>query len=440
MPDIWKFFSGFEFLGGLLQVTVGGISLYSLYGALLFWGFWGCLIYSLAARPKEALSKLFQGPTAWLALAVAAAFFFLNNNDLGSAYTYEVQNLAGALTAADAGDLSPLLRQDRVMPLFFGVILYFSGLQALTAVLCLFIGLFYALWERILREVFGFRQGLTVLLALLTALLQLKLRYFFSAYFIFALFFSALFLYNLLRLLKDGAKEQSFFRLAQPVGLILLASLFRQESVTLFPVYFTGLLFLDRASFKKGAVLLAAGCVLYLPFLYRDWTREESQFMSREWDQGVAELFYDSAPRAIPRELFSTHQHLASAAFTIRHGRLFGSLDRQEFVDAVKTVNETPAPSLANVWYNLKYRSTPFLLFTAAWFAFFLAALRGRRRLGRAGGCLAALAVYILSLFFIFHLSSLATEIWVSYCHLLPAYLAFCLLAAKTLYKKAGTA
>lgn len=440
MPDIWKFFSGFEFLSGLLRVTVGGIPFYSLYIALLFWGFWGWLAYSLAARPKEALAKLFPGPTAWLSLAVAAAFFFLNNNDLGSAYTYEVLNLSEALAAAGSGDLLPLLRQDRIVPQIFGVILYFSGPRTLTAVLCLFIGLFYALWERILREVFGLRRGLTVPLALLTALLQLKLRYFFSAYFIFALFFSALFLYKLLRLLKDGAQEQSFFRLAQPVGLILLASLFRQESVTLFPVYFTGLFFLGKASFKKGALLLAAGSVLYLPFLYRDWTREESQFMSRRWDQGVAELFYDAGPRAIPRELFSTHQHLASAAFTIRHGRLFRNLSRPEFVAAVKTVNETPAPSLANVWYNLKYRSTPFLLFTAGWFAFFLAALRGRRRLGRAAGCLAALSVYILSLFFIFHLSSLATEIWVSYCHLLPAYLAFCLLTAKTLYKKAGAA
>lgn len=438
MEQVWAIFGKFEFLGRLMGATVGGVTFYSAYIHLLFAGFWAWLAWTAASRPRR-LAEIFRTPAPWVALAAGALFWLLSPHDLNHAYTYEIKNLSDASAAAANGGIAALLRQDRVVPLFFAVILKASNLEILTGLLCLFIGLFYAVWERILSDL-GFGRWASAALALLAAWLQVSVRYLFSAYFIFALFFSALFLRQALLLVKGREKDWPLAELAKPLALILLAALFRQESLVLFGVYAAALLFLSRPAAKKGALALAAAGVLYLPFLWHDWTREEHQVLRPRWVQEHVDLLYDTPGGQIPRELFYENQLLANAAYTIRRGPMDKRLSRQEFSDAVKEVLFIPQPSFRNVWPNLKYRSGPFLAATFGWACFLIAALALRRRLAAELAPLSVLAAYILGFFLLFHSANLSIEIWVSHCHLLVAYLVFCAVVARRLYTaEAGT-
>lgn len=432
MQLVWKFFAQFEFIGRLMELPVGGLTVYSVYIHALFAGFWAWLLWRAASAPRAA-AAVFRTPAPWVALAAGAAFYFLSPTDLSDAYTYEVRNLADAAAAVSGGGVLRLLAQDRVVPIFFALALKLAGHKFLIAALCLFTGLFYAVWERILSDL-GFRPAASAALALLTAWLQLTERYLFSAYFIFALLFSALFLREALRLARTGGGGRSFAELARPLPLILLAALFRQESLALFPVYAAALAAAGRPALKKGLAALAAAGVLYLPFVWHDWTHEEHQVTSPRWVQEDADLIYDASGGAAIGRLFYTNQLLANAAYTIRRGPLGRRMGRQEFSDAVKKVLFIPQPSLRNVWPNLKYRSPIFLAATLVWAAFAAAALLLRRRLGGDAPALAVLAVYILGVFFLFHTASLYIEIWVSHCHLIAAYAAFCALAARRLF------
>ena len=105
-----------------------------------------------------------------------------------------------------------------------------------------------------------------------------------------------------------------------------------------------------------------------------------------------------------------------------------------------RTAYFTPQPSVTNIWYNLKYRSSLFLWATALWCAFFLAALLNFRRLGSDRKFLAVLAAYIWSIFLIYHLANLAILIGLSYNYLLPAYLAFSLLVIRSFRNRAANA
>lgn len=441
MSDIWEFLSWFKFIGKLADRSVGGVSLHYFYITALFAGFWLYLIYSAVKYFRAAPAKISLKPYAYLALTIAV-FFFLSgdNNDLHLAFTYEVQNLMDASAAVSAKDLSLLAGQTRIVPLIFAAVLYFSNLQALNLVLCVFMGLFYAVWGRILGEVFGFKTRIAFPLTLLAVILQKITHYFFSAYAIFALFFSALFLYRLLALVKDAEKDHSFFRLSQPVYLILLASMFRQESVVLFLVYFAGIAFLKRAAFKKAAVCLLAGAVLYLPFLYRDWIHEENQTLKYHWDQEMVGQIYDSASwKSTAPEVYRQNYLLMNVADAIKRGPQYPGMSRQEFMDSVRTAYFMPQPSVLNIWYNLKYRSRLFMLLTAGWFAVFVISLARLRRLREELRYLSVLSAYIWSLFLIYHLAALAISIGLSYNYLLPAYIAFCLLVGRNIHAgKAG--
>lgn len=437
MPGIWEILSRFEFIGKLVNLNVAGVSLYCLYITAIFSGFWVYLFYIFIKGRGAALKRIFSEPFIYVALA-AAAFFFLfgHPNDLHLAYSYEAQSLADAAAAAGTSNFSLLLRQDRIAALIFTVILYFSGQQALNLVLCLFLGLFYAAWELILEEVLGFRRAVALPLMLLAVLLHQKMYYMFSAYSIFALFFSALFLHRLLLIVKDPEKYRSIFYLSQPVYLILLAALFRQESVVLFPVYFTGILFTGKAVLKKALLCLLAGAVLYLPFLYKDWTHEANQVFSNKWDQNLVEQVYSgpSDVRAFT-EAHREHFLLLNAASNIKNGS-HGHMDKQSFVDAVRLTYFTPQPSFRNIRYNLKYRSPLFTLLTAVWFVIFLISLARLRRLRKELKYLSVLSVYIWSIFLIYHLASLSIAIGLSYNYLFPAYIAFCLAAGRDVYSR----
>jgi len=436
MSNVWELLSRFEFIGRLVNADLGGVSLYYVYIALLFAGFWPGLIYLLVKNRRELLPKLFPGPCLLLALGLAAFFFlFGGNNNIYSAPSYEVQNLADAAAAVGAGELAPVVRQTRIVPLIFGAVLYFSNLQVLKVLLWGLLGLFYSVWALILSDVFGFSNKLVVPLLCLAAVAHVKTFYFFSAYAIFALCFSALFLYSLLAIVKKPPEEVSFLRLSQPVYLILLASLFRQESVVLFLVYFTGMAFAGKALFKKALLSLLAGAVLYLPFLYRDWTHEENQVLSYSWNQELVEQVYSAPPGAQDFSgVAAADGLLLNAATNIKNGSR-GGMGRQEFVDAVRLAYFAPQPSLRNVWYNLKYRSGLFLLLTAAWLAVLLAGLLNLRYLRGELKYLAVLAAYICSLFLIYHLANMAVMIGLSYNYLVPAYLAFCLIVARSVYR-----
>lgn len=440
MSNIWKFLSCFEFIGKAADLTIGGASLYYIYTAALFAGFCAYMVFLLVKSRRELFPGIFLKPTLYLAAALAFFFYYSGSNNLYSAYTYEVQNLADAFAAVDAGNLSLLLRQTRVVPLIFAAALYLFNLKGLIFILCLVLGLFYAVWERILEEVFGAKPIIAVLLALTAAALNKQAYYFFSAYSIFALFFSALFLYRLLLLLKDEEKDPSLFRLAQPVFLILMAALFRQESVALFPVYFTGLLFLKKSAAKKAAACLLAGAVLYLPFLYRDWTHEENQLLRQNWDQAFAERFYDGGGTRLSPEEQMRNSLLFNVICTLKSGSRYKDMDRQEFLDAARTTYLTQQPSALNVWHNLKYRSALFLRLSAGWLALFAASLFLAGRLRSRVKYLAALSAYIWFLFLIYHLASLAISIELSYNYLIPAYLAYGLVVFKGLYERAKPA
>jgi len=442
MPSVWEFLGRFEFIGNLVNLSVGGISFYYLYSAAIFTGFWVYLVHYLIKVRGAAFKKIFSGPYIYVTLATAAFFFLFGEpNDLRLTYTYEARSFADAAAAVGAKNIAPLLRQDRIAGLIFAVVLYFSNLQVLNLVLCVFLGLFYALWEAILETALGFRRAVALPLVLLAVLLHQKTYYFFSAYSIFALFFSALFLYRLLLLVKDPEKDRSLFRLSQPVFLILLAALFRQESVVLFPVYFTGILFAGRAVFRKALICLFAGAVLYLPFLYHDWTREENQVFSYEWDQAAVERIYDSPARGGADGADMKNSMLINVAMALKNGGRFAHMDRQEFLDSVRAVYFMPHPSVMNIWYNLKYRSPLFTLLTAGWLACFLVCLARLRRLREELKYLAVLSAYIWSLFLIYHLAAMSISIGLSYNYLLPAYIAFCLVAGRDFYSgKAGAA
>lgn len=440
MTNIWDFFGWFQFIGKLMDLNVGaGMSLYFFYSASLFLSFWLLLAFALIKKRREILPSLLSKPSLYLTLGLTL-FFFFSSNDLYSTYTYEVQNLSDALAAVRTNDLSLLLRQTRVVPLFFGAVLYFSNLQVLNLVLSFFLALFYAVWERTLGAVLGARTALSVPLALLAAPLNKEMYYFFSAYSIFALLFSALFVYSWLAVLRDSEKDQPFTRLALPVYLLLLASLFRQESVVLFAVYLTGMLFLGRTSARKAAVCLLAGAFLYLPFLYTDWTHEENQRLSPHWDQQLVELTYDSSTAWLPPGVHMRNSLLCNVATNIKQGRRFEGMSKPAFIEEVRTAYFTPQPSVTNIWYNLKYRSSLFLVATALWCAFFLAALLNFRRLGSDRKFLAVLAAYIWSIFLIYHLANLAILIGLSYNYLLPAYFAFSMLVVRSFRNRAENA
>ncbi len=437
MLSIWKFLSYFEVIGKFADFTIGGASLYYIYTVTLFTGFWAYLVFLLAKNRRELFPGIFLKPSIYLTLALAFYFFYFGDNNLYATYTYEVQNLADAFAAVDANSLALMARQTRVVPLIFGAALYLFNLRALIFILCLFLALFYAVWERIFEEVFNVKTATAVIFTIVAAIANKKAHYFFSAYSIFALFFSALFLYRLLLLARDAEKDISLSRLAQPVYLILMASLFRQESVVLFFVYFTGLLFFKKTAAKKAAACLLAGAILYLPFLYRDWTHEENQLLRQNWDQAFAGRFYDGGRDGVPAGTQGGNSLLFNVSCTIKYGSQYQYLDRQSFIDAVKTTYLTQQPSLMNVWYNLKYRSALFLRLTGAWLAVFILSLLTLGRLRSDIKYLAVLSAYIWSIFLIYHLANLAISIGLSYDYLVPAYLAFCLPVFKYFYSRA---
>jgi len=112
-------------------------------------------------------------------------------------------------------------------------------------------------------------------------------------------------------------------------------------------------------------------------------------------------------PRANPRESEGNDLVWMVRAFN-RPGRpngaQFDRMDKQAFIDAVRTTYFMPQPSIRNIWYNLKYRSALFMWLTMAWFAVFLVSLLHLRYLRGELKYLTILAAYIWCLFLIYHL------------------------------------
>jgi len=153
----------------------------------------------------------------------------------------------------------------------------------------------------------------------------------------------------------------------------------------------------------------------------------------------VEEIYDWSSWTENPPEAYLKNHILMNVALTVKNGGRFAHMSKQEFTDSVRSAYFMPQPSVMNIWYNLKCRSLLFAWFTAAWFAVFVLSLVCLRRLRKDLKYLSVLSAYIWSIFLIYHLASLAISIGLSYNYLLPAYIAFCLVAWRAGYPgKAG--
>lgn len=378
---------------------------------------------------RAGLKALRKGPMPGLTLNIIfvaglVLFIWLRHQSF-ILFTDEKMYLQQALDYVRTGQ-SGLLLSDSIMPLFFGMTLKYGNLTILKAILFLFLAVHFLLWKLILQEVLKVGAVLSAIAVFLCAIFCMSCQPNIISYMTFGYLLSSSFAYLALRQLPERSGGNIPYSLP---FIALLAVLFRQECVVLFPLLFLPLLFSGAGKTRLLPALLAG--VLALPVLYSSWW-DELRMNTEKFDRDFVSGCYDSG-------LHDCYKPGLSANKSYMLNTLDG-LSKQEnvrgdrIIELAQELYDAPSPSLMNAYYHLKYRQRWLLIMTGAAFISMLLGLVFLKSLRQPLGFLACMTIAYFALFYLQKYSVGWFERF--YFYLFPLYCCFFLVWLEPALKK----
>lgn len=321
---------------------------------------------------------------------------------------------------------SRLVLSESIMPFFFGVVLKCGNPAILKAVIFLFLAAHFLLWKLILQDVLKAGAVLSAVAVFLCAVFCLSCLPGIVSYMSFGYLLSSAAAYLALKYLLKRS-DGNILNLLPFIAL--LAVIFRQECVILFPLVFLHVLFSGAGKTRLLPALLAV--VLALPVFYSSW-RDELRMNTETFDRNlVSGCYYSGMHNCYTPGISANKSYMLN---TLESLSKLEDIQGEKIIDLAQELYSAPNPSLKNAYYNLKFRKRWLGIITGSAFISMLLGIVFLKSLRQPLTFLACMTVFYFALFYAQKYSVGCFERF--YFYLFPLYCCFFTVWLDSAFKK----